>query len=251
MLHFHVHQKLVCCSWVCHGLEVHLCILPLILNLLWCELSYDFSLFIGLLLSKAGPLLDCGFSLLEPILYSFRNLVAIPAIPLCYSYYGVTWPVLAGPPLGLLHVLLSIGFNDPVWSLDLYSYYFRLSWPITLFVGPFGLFLSPRASLAHLHSLGILGLISNSVFSWVFTNSFRLPWPNYLILHPWGSWAFYQPLSYFITLGLPWPILAFLHHIMAIGLLFPSLGSSKPICFPQGPFLYFIGLWSIIPAIRV
>ena len=117
-------------------------------------------------------LLDYGFSPLEPILYSFRNLVAIPAIPLCYSCYGVTWPVLAGPPLGLLHVLLSIGFNDPVWSLDLYSCYFGLSWPITLFVGPFGLFLSPWASSAHflilysheflLTLLGFLGPITLS-----------------------------------------------------------------------------------------
>ena len=198
LLHFHVHQKLVCYSCVCHGLEVHLCILPLILDLLWRELSSNFPFFIGLLLSRARPFLDCRFSPLEPILCPFRNLIAIPTIPLCYFYRGVTWPMLVGPSLGLLHVLLLIGFNDPVWSLDLYSCYFGLPWPITLLVSPFGPFLSPWASLAHLLSLGILCPFSNSTFSWAFTNSFKLPWPNYLILHSWVSWAFHQPLDFLL-----------------------------------------------------
>ena len=64
--------------------------MPLILDLLWRELSSNFPFFIGLLLSRARPFLDCGFSPLEPILGSFRNLVASPTIPLCYSYRGVT-----------------------------------------------------------------------------------------------------------------------------------------------------------------
>ena len=41
VLHFRVCPKLVCCSCVCHGLEVRLCILPLILDLLWHELFFD------------------------------------------------------------------------------------------------------------------------------------------------------------------------------------------------------------------
>ena len=49
-------------------------------------------------------------------------------------------------------------------------------------------------------------------------------------------------LSYFITSGLLWPILTFLHLIMPMGLLILSLGSFWPICFPQGPFIYFMGL---------
>ena len=49
-------------------------------------------------------------------------------------------------------------------------------------------------------------------------------------------------LSYFITSGLLWPILTFLHHIMPTGLLLLSLGSFRLICFPQGPFIYFMGL---------
>ena len=83
--------------------------------------------------------------------------------------------MLARSFLGLLHVLLLIGYNDPVWSLDLYSCYFELSWLITLLMGSFGPFLSPWVSLAHLLSSGILGPFSNSAFPWVFINSFRLP----------------------------------------------------------------------------
>ena len=104
--------------------------------------------------------------------------------------------MLVEPLFGQLHVHLSIGYNDPIWSLDLYSCYFGLSWPITLLMGSFGLFLSPWASLVHLLSLGILSPFSNSTFPWVFTNSFGFPWPNYLILHHWGSWVFYQSLTF-------------------------------------------------------
>ena len=48
-------------------------------------------------------------------------------------------------------------------------------------------------------------------------------------------------LSYFIPLVLLCPILTFLHHIMPIDLLLLFIGSFRPICFPQGPFIYFMG----------
>ena len=196
MLHFRVHQKFVHCSCVCYGLEVHLCILPLILDLLWRELFSDFPFFIGLLLSRVGPCLIVGFPLFSP--FFTPNLAAIPTIPFCCSCRGVIWPVLARPLLGLLRVHLLIGYNDLVWSLDLYSCYFGLSWPITLLVGSFGPFISPWVSLAHLLSLGILSLFFNFAFSWTFTNSFGIPWPNYLILYPSGSWDFHQPLTFLL-----------------------------------------------------
>ena len=41
VLHFRVRQKLVRCSCVCRGLDVHLCILPLIIDFLWRELFSD------------------------------------------------------------------------------------------------------------------------------------------------------------------------------------------------------------------
>ena len=155
VLYFRVHQKLVCCSCVCHGLEVHLCILLLILDLLWRELFSNFPFFIGLLLSRVGPCLIVGFYFFSLLLCSFCGLATIPAMLLYYTCHGVIWPQLAGPLLGLLRFLLSISYNDLVWSLDLYSCYFRLSWPLTLLVGSFVPFLS---------SLGILGPFSNFAF---------------------------------------------------------------------------------------
>ena len=80
-----------------------------------------------------------------------------------------------------------------------------------------------------------------------FTNSFGLPWPNF-ILHPWGSWTFYPPFTFFtfIILGLLWPILTFLHHILSMGLLLlyflaplgPST-SSRPICSFYRPTIHY------------
>ena len=89
--------------------------------------------------------------------------------------------------------------------------------------------------------------LSNPVFLWAFTNSFGLPWPNYFIPHPWGSWTCHQPFTFFacITLGLLWPILTFLHHILPMGL--PILSLRAPLG-PQGPFVHFMGLQSLIPA---
>ena len=46
--------------------------------------------------------------------------------------------------------------------------------------------------------LTILGPFSNYAFPWAFTNSFGLSYPNYLILHPWGSWALHQPLNFLL-----------------------------------------------------
>ena len=82
----------------------------------------------------------------------------------------------------------------------------------------------------------------------LFTNFFGLPRPNYLILHPWSSWAYYQPLTFFacITLGLLWPIPTFPHHILPMGLLFLSFWdslspfvSSRPICLFYGLVIHY------------
>ena len=190
--HFRVRQKLVRYSCVCHGLEVHLCILPLILDLLWRELFSNFPFFIGLLLSRVGPCLIMGFPLFSP--FFTPSVILLPFLP---YHPAIPTVVLFG-----LCLLASFGpaacssLNDSIWSLDLYSYYFGLSWPITLLVGSFVPFLSSWASLAHLLSLGILGPFSNFAFPWAFTNSFRLPWSNYRILYPWGSCAFHKPLTF-------------------------------------------------------
>ena len=90
--------------------------------------------------------------------------------------------------------------------------------------------------------------LSNPVFPWGFTNSFGLPWPNYFIPYPWGSWTCHQPLTFFacITSGLLWLILTFLHYILPIGLPILSLwaplspfASSRPICSFHGPTISY------------
>ena len=155
-----------------------------------------------------------------------------------YFCCDVIWLVLARPLLSLVHVLLSICYNNPVWSLDLYSCYFGLSWPITLLVGSFGPFLSPWASSTH-----FLILLSHRLL----LTLLDFPGPNTIsfILEAHG-FSINPLLSYFITSSLLWPILTFLHHIMPMGLLLFS-GSFRPIFFPQDPFTYFMVLWFIIP----
>ena len=112
------------------------------------------------------------------------------------------------------------------------SFLFGHPWPICF----------PWASLAHfliMHSHGILltllGLLGLITLSFIF-EAYGLS-INFL-------------LFYFITSGLLWPILIFLHRIISMSLPLLFLGSFKPIFFPQCPFIYFMGLWSIIPAIQ-
>ena len=99
--------KLVYCSCVCHGLKAHLCILPLILDLLWRELFFDLSFFIGLLLSRAEPCLIVGFSPFSPffalsiVLFSFLPYHSI--IPVIVLFDSCLLGLL-----GLLPILLSM-----------------------------------------------------------------------------------------------------------------------------------------------
>ena len=107
----------------------------------------------------------------------------------------------------------------------------------------FGPFFSPWAFSPHLFSLGILGLFSNSAFSWAFTNFFEIPCHNYHILHPWDLWAFHQPLTFLLYyFG---PVVAHSYfstsHNAHRFTTSSSRGSLRPIFFSQSPFIYFIG----------
>ena len=82
----------------------------------------------------------------------------------------------------------------------------------------------------------------------LFTNFFRFPQPNYLIIHPWDLWACHQPLTFFvcITFGLLWLILTFSHHILPMSLLFLSFWASlslfaflRSICLFHGPVIHY------------
>lgn len=195
-----------------------------------------FPILYGLLPLGVGLCLIVGFSSFSLFFCSFLQS--------CYHFlpYHSTIPavMLFDPSLlGFFGLAAYSSLNDSIWSFGLC---------ITLLMGSFVSFISSWASLAHLLSLGFLGHFSNSVFSWAFTNSFGLPWSNYLILHPWGSWARHQPLTFFacITSGLLWPILASLHHILPMGLLLLSLraplgllASSRPICLFYRPMIHY------------
>ena len=121
----------------------------------------------------------------------------------------------------------ALGFLDPLhylWAPLSHFFLLRQPWPICF----------PWAFSAHfliLHSHGLLLTLLG--FPNPITLSFILG-AHGLSINP--------LLFYFIALGLLWPILTFLYHIMPMGLLLLSLGSFRPICFPQGLFIYFMGL---------
>ena len=108
-----------------------------------------------------------------------------------------------------------------------------LLWPISFSLGIFGPFLA----------LGILGpfLILHSHGLLLILLGFPGPITLFLILVAYGL-PISPLLSYLITSGLLWPILTLLLHIMPMSFLLPFLGSFRPICFPQVPFMYFMGL---------
>ena len=125
---------------------------------------------------------------------------------------------------------------------------------ITLLVGSFVPFISSWASLAHLpicfpwaslahspilHTHGLL--LTPLGFPDVITLFFTLG-AHRLSINP--------LLSYFITLGLLWPILTLLYRITPMSLLSLSPSSFRPVYFLQGPLVYFMGLWTIVPAIQ-
>ena len=154
---FHICPKSTYCSFACRGLEACLHSLPSILFDLLCELLFNFPLPLG-----------AELYLILGLTFFFRPLSWSPSFPvilLCHSccndriLLGLFRPAIYSFPQWLS---MAIGF--PTYGL----------------LCPFCL--SLRASLAHLISLGFLGLFTNSVFPWAFTNFIGFPWPNYLIL---------------------------------------------------------------------
>ena len=120
-----------------------------------------------------------------------------------------------------------------LWAFLTHYIAYGLLCPISFLFGHPWFFCFPWASLAHfliLYSHGLLLTLLS--FPDLITLSFILKAHGLSINHL---------LSYFITLDLLWPILTFLHLIMPMGLLL-FLGSFRPICFPQGPFIYFMSL---------
>ena len=153
-------------------------------------------------------------------------------------------------------VIPAVMLFDPIllglFGLAIYSYPIGSVWPLVLLLHYL------RALVSHLLPLGhpwpicfpwaSLAFFPNFEFSWVFTNFFGLPRPNYLISYPWDSWTCYQPLTFFacITLGLLWPIFIFLYHILPMDLLLLSFwvplnpfASSRLICLFHRPVIHY------------
>ena len=132
-----------------------------------------------------------GFSFFNPLFCSFLQS--------CYDfllhYFAIPTVMSFGPSLlDFFGPTACSSLNDSAWSLGFIF--------VTLLAGSCVLFISSWASLAHLLSLSFLRPFPNSAFSWVFTNSFRLPLPNYLILHSLGlmglpSTPYFLCLHYF------------------------------------------------------
>ena len=173
----------------------------------------------GLLFSRAGPYLIVGFSFFSLLFTSSVVLLpflpchsAIPAVVLYSSVNGSLCPSMV-----IRFTYVTLGFLDPLYCLWApLTHFFLLGHPRPICF--------PRASSAHfliLHSYGLLLTLLD--FIGPITISFIFG-AHRLSINP--------LLSYFITSGLLWSILTFLHHIMPMGLLFLSLGSFRPICFP-------------------
>ena len=241
VLHFHVCPKLVCCSCICHGLEARLCVLLLILDLLWHELvSWSFILY-GLLPLRAGPCSIVGFFLINPL---FAHSVNLLAFLLCYSCYAILlflqWCYLTRTCWASFGLVVCFSFTQLQWpsivirltfmllqAFLIHSLAYGLPWPISSSLGILDPLSFPRHPwpIPTLHSHGLLLTLLG--ISDPITISFTFGVYG-LSINP--------LLTYFITLGLFRPILAF---ILLMGLLLLSLGSFTPTWFLQGPFIIF------------
>ena len=86
VLHFCVCSKLVCCSCVCHGLEVRLRVLLFILSPLWCELISDPLFFMACFLQGLGISWLWAFL---PFSLLFAPSVGLPVFLPCHSVISI------------------------------------------------------------------------------------------------------------------------------------------------------------------
>ena len=170
----------------------------------------------------------------SPFFYVLPHLGPGPCLTMSFAFLQLPFFLLLSPAIPLYHSCCEIVCPNPVgllWACHL----FFSQWSstaiesfITSLTGSCVPFVFSWASLTHLLSLGLLGSFLNFAFPWAFIEFFGPPQLNYIIPHPWGLWTCHQPLNFFafITLGLPWPIITFPHHILPM------------VCF----FFFFLGL---------
>ena len=111
---------------------------------------------ISLLLSRARPCLIVDFPLFSP--FFAPSVLLLPFLP----YHSTILVVVLFDSclLGLFGPAACYSLNNSVWSLDLYSCHFGLSWSITLLVSSFVSFLTAYFS----QGLGLVWL-------WAFLSS--------------------------------------------------------------------------------
>ena len=141
-----------------------------LLSVFWLFSSFPF--FYGLPHLGVGPCLTVGFAFLQPTFFSATISYHTTLSFLLWSCL----PQSCWASLSLSFILL------PMAQYGHWFFYYitgGLLCPICFLLG----------DLAHLLPLGFLGHFLNFAFPWVFTEFFGLPRPNYIISHPWGSWA--------------------------------------------------------------
>ena len=127
--------------------------------------------------------------------------------------------------------------NGPVWSLVLLLHHWR---------APVSHLFSFRSSCPICFPWASFAL--NFAFPWAFIEFFGFSQPNHIILYPWGSWACYQPLTFFtfITLGLfslfhiiycPWFALFFFS--LSFHAPLSSFIPLRPICLSHGLVIHY------------
>ena len=154
---FHMCPKSACCPFVYRGLETCLPDLPSVFFDILCELLFDFPFLLG-----AGLYLMIGLIFHWPTSW----FPSFTVILFCYSYCN---------DLILLGLFRPAVYSFSQW-LGMSTGFFSYLWALV------SLLSFSWASLAHLFSLGFLGLFANSAFPWAFTNFIGLPRPNNLIL---------------------------------------------------------------------
>ena len=154
VLHFCVCPKLICCSCICHGLEVRLHVLPPIIDLLWYELFFDPPFFMACFLQELGlawswAFLPFSHCLLLLLAYQYSChaillfLLQRYLIHACWAFFGPTvyfslsWLKCPNMVIGFIFILLA----------DFLTHYITcgLLWPISFSLGILG----PFAFLGH------------------------------------------------------------------------------------------------------
>ena len=161
---FHVCSKSACCSCVCRGWPAQFAVRFLLFS--------SSSFLYGLPYLGTRPCLMVGFAFLQPTLFPATISCHTTLLFLLRSCLSQSCWASLGLPFILL---LMAQYNHWFFHYIIGGLLCPICFPWTF--------------RARLLSLGFLGFFLNFAFPWTFTKFFLLSWPNYIIPHPWDSWA--------------------------------------------------------------